>query len=238
MLTLATKFKPAKDAFLRAHQAGFAAVEFWLNRDLLADWRDISRTARQSAMSYALHFPNSLNLGPESLRHAVELYRSLDCQAMVIHQPMVDCFAESILAIDQEICLAVENHILSKDEFARWANENPALTLDVEHLWKFTLRDAPLDALLDAVEDFLARYADKLKHVHLPGYIPGEAEHRPMNRSHKMVQQVLSRLARAEFHSFIVSEVATAFQNVPDMRVDAQLFAAWQRAFYDTLASG
>lgn len=38
--------------------------------------------------------------------------------------------------------------------------------------------DAPIDALLESVEDFLKRFCDKLAHVDVPGYSPGRDEHR------------------------------------------------------------
>jgi len=227
MLTLATKFKPTTKAFQLAHRAGFRAAEFWLNGPVLADWEGVNRVARQHAMSYVLHFPNQLNLGDESLVQAVKLYRSLGCRTMVIHQPMFDRYAHAMLALDPKLCLAVENHDLSANQFASWANANSALTLDVEHLWKFTLLDAPLDAMLDAFQRFLELYGEKLKHVHLPGYLLGQAEHRPMNCNRDMVFQVLSLLSQAGFAGFVVSEVMPAFQNMADLRGDALLFDNW-----------
>src|SRR6185437_8983938 len=103
--------------------------------------------------------------------------------------------------------LAVENHRLTPDAFLDWAQRNPGLTLDVEHLWMYTLRDAPLSNLLAEVRSFLSRFAHKLRHVHLPGYLPGQPEHRPMYCSRDMVLAVFSLLEEVHFTGLIVSEV-------------------------------
>ena len=58
MLTLATKFKPRKPAFETALAAGFQAVEFWLDAELLAHADEIADLASNYPFRYALHFPN------------------------------------------------------------------------------------------------------------------------------------------------------------------------------------
>src|SRR5436189_5678 len=82
---------------------------------------------------------------------------------------------------------------------ARSADDNPGLALDVEHLWKYTLRDAPLPRLLDEVRRLLDLAGDRLRHVHLPGYLPGQPEHRPLYRAPDMAFPVLSLLREAGF---------------------------------------
>jgi hypothetical protein len=116
---------------------------------------------------------------------------------------------------------------------ADWAEKNPGLALDVEHVWKFTLRDAPLPELLAHVGDLVRRFAGKLRHVHLPGYWPGLDEHRPMYAAREMVLPVLDLLAEVKFEGLIVSEVNPPFQNAQDLRMDVLLFERWR----DTRAS-
>src|SRR5262249_5112669 len=139
-----------------------------------------------------------------------------------------DRYHAELLRLRPELRLAVENHKLDPEGFALWAERSPGLTLDVEHLWKFTLRDAPLDRLLREVRGFLARFADKLRHVHLPGYLPGFAEHRPMYCARDMVFGVLSLLAEFRFEGLIVSEVNAEYQNPNELRMDVLLFEAWR----------
>src|SRR6202011_3008068 len=112
---------------------------------------------------------------------------------------LFDKYQQALLALEPGIRLAVENHHLNPADFTAWAERNPGLTLDVEHLWKFTLEDVPLSRLLEEVRTFLKRFGDKLRHVHLPGYWPGLAEHRPMYCAREMVLPVLSLLAEARF---------------------------------------
>jgi hypothetical protein len=100
----------------------------------------------------------------------------------------------------------------------------------VEHVWKFSLRDAPLEDLLATVRDLFRRFGTKIKHVHLPGYLPGFAEHRPVYCSRDMVFAVWSLLVEVGFEGFVVSEVAPEYQNANDLRMDVLLFAAWQQA--------
>jgi hypothetical protein len=237
MLKLATKFVPRQPAYETAYRAGYRHAELWLGAKLLADWRGLARQARHYPFAYALHFPNRLELGAETLEQAVCLYRALDCQCMIIHQPMFDRFHEALTRHEPKLQLAVENHRLTPEAFDHWAERNPGLTLDVEHLWKFTLAGAPLEEVLRAVRRFLERSAARLRHVHLPGYYPGFDEHRPMYCSRDLVFAVLSLLAEFHFEGLIVSEVDAEYQNFHDLRMDALLFDRW-REQHDSPSGG
>jgi hypothetical protein len=184
--------------------------------------------ARAWGFRHAFHFPNQRDLAPESLAHAAELYRALDCRAVVIHQPHFDRHAADLEALAPGIRLAVENHKLTPADFLRWAEDNPGLTLDVEHLWKFTLGDCPLDRLLAEVRRFLERFRPRLHHVHMPGYLPGQAHHRPMYCSRDMVFGVLALLEEFDFDGLVVGEVDTPFQNLHELQMDVLLFRRWQ----------
>ena len=170
MLKLATKFAPEPAAFERAYQAGFRYAEIWLGPAVLADWQGVVQQARDYPLGYALHFPNRLDLSPEALEQTVSLSRGLNSRCLVIHQPMADKYREVLLRLEPGLLLAVENHRLSPDGLLDWAERNDGLALDVEHVWKFTLGDAPLDALLTQVRTVRDRFGDKLRHGHLPGY--------------------------------------------------------------------
>jgi sugar phosphate isomerase/epimerase len=228
MLKVSTKFTPEVQAFKIAEAAGFRYAEFWLDASWLNQWQMVIERAREYEFGYALHFPNRGDLSEGTLRESIRLYRALDCSAMVIHAPMLRRYGSWLLKEDMTLRLGVENHRLTRAEFERWAVDNTWLTLDVEHLWKFTLQDSPLDSLLSAVADFLVRFGDKLVHVHLPGYAPGLDEHRPMYCSSEMVLPVLTLLADHHFDGLIVSEVNPQFQNVHELRMDVLLFENWQ----------
>jgi hypothetical protein len=228
VIGIATKLVPNAEAYETARQAGFRRVELWTDARILGDWPNLVPLGRSFGLDHAMHFPNRLDQTPEILRWAVEMYRGLDCRAMVIHQPHFDRHGKSLLEIDPELKLGVENHKLDRAGFRAWAENNPGLTLDVEHLWKFTLRDAPLEALLSAVKEFLAEFAGKLRHVHLPGYLPGQPEHRPMYCSRDMVLGVLTLLQEVDFPGLIVSEVNPEFQNLQDLQMDVLLFERWR----------
>jgi hypothetical protein len=231
MLRLATKYLPEHQAFETAYRAGFRYIELWLGPAVLADRANVAQLARHYPNVYVLHFPNRLDLTPETLEHAVELYRGLGCRCMVIHQPMHDRYRDELLRLEPTLRLAVENHRLTLAGLTEWAERNSGLTLDVEHVWKFTLRDAPLEDLLDWLQPFLARYGDKLLHVHLPGYWPGFAEHRPMYCAREMVFPVLSLLADGRFEGLAVSEVNPQYQNELELRMDVLLFEAWREQY-------
>jgi hypothetical protein len=195
MLKFATKFLPCAEAFETAFRAGFRDAEFWLDASVLRGWQSVAAMSRQYSFHYALHFPNRGSLPAETLEQAVMLYRELDCEAMVIHQPMFDKHAARLLALEPALDLAIENHDLAQTEFDHWAERSPGLTLDVEHLWKYTLEDCSLNELLTVVQRFLAKHGHKLHHVHLPGYQVGCEEHRPIHHSPQMAAGVLSLLA-------------------------------------------
>ncbi len=233
MFTLATKFVPVRPAFETALRAGFQAAEFWLDGSLLSQTDEIASLAREFPLRYALHFPNHGPLSIEALRSAVNLHRRLQSTAMIIHQPMFDRFGAALLEMDSEIDLAIENHILDLEGFDRWADVNPGLTLDVEHLWKFTLHDSSLAKLLEQVERFLQAHSAKLQHVHLPGYFPGGEEHHPIHHSPEMAAEILLRLADHGFKKLVVSEADLPFQTEPILQQDTLWFNRWQGANSD-----
>jgi hypothetical protein len=228
MIEIATKFLPTPEAYAVAREAGFRRAELWTDAAVLSGWTALVPQALRSGLLHAVHFPNRLDQSPETLGDVVGLSRALDCPAVVIHQPHFDRHSPALYRLAPDLPLAVENHKLTPEGFLEWADRNPALTLDVEHLWKFTLEDAPLATLLEEVRLFLSRFAGKLYHVHLPGYLPGQAEHRPMYCSRDMVLGVLSMLEEARFAGLIVSEVDHRFQNVHDLRMDVLLFERWK----------
>jgi sugar phosphate isomerase/epimerase len=230
-LKLATKFDPQQPKVDTAHRAGFRYAEIWLDQTVLANWQSVADCLRGYPLGYALHFPNKLNLGPLALKQTVSLYRQLGCRVLVIHQPMHDKFRAPLLALDADLCLAVENHRLNPAEFEEWAERNSALTLDVEHLWKFTLGDGGLATVLDSVRAFLARFGNKLRHVHLPGYWPGFREHRPMYCAREMVLPIFSLLAEARYEGFIVSEVEPEYQNLYELNMDVSLNEIWREKY-------
>ncbi len=225
MLRLATKFKPDAPAFETAVRAGFHHAELWTDADVLLGWRRVADLARAYPLGYALHFPNRLDQPPEVLRGAVELYRALDARALVLHQPHMDRYGAALLALDPDLRLAVENHRI--DSIDGWAGPNPGLALDVEHLWMFDNDHRPLGEILAFVRDILHRYAPKLQHVHLPGYLPGQAQHRPMYCSRDLCLGVFDLLASVGFTGLVVSEVNEEFQNEHDLRMDVLLFERW-----------
>jgi hypothetical protein len=231
MLKLATKFSPTPANVERAHRAGFHQAELFLNAPILAGGAQVISLARHYPMEYALHCPNERELSPESLRQMTDLYRALGCRALVIHQPQFDRYGTELMRLEPNLRPGIENHRLSLEQFDAWAERNPGLTLDVEYLWKFTLGDVPLAELLAAVRRFLTRFSSKLRHVHMPGYVPGQAEHRPMYCSRDMVFGVLSLFAEFGFDGLIVSEVNQPFQTDEDLRMDVLLFQRWRAEF-------
>lgn len=228
MIGVATKCSPEPTLLAQAVEAGFSRVELWLDAAFLARWAEVVSLARTYPLQYGLHFPNRLEQSQATLEHAANLYRELDSHSMVIHQPHFDRYGKTLADLEPGMRLGVENHNLTPTEFDDWASSNPGLTLDVEHLWKYTLKDCPLKDLLAAVKRFLGQHREKLHHVHLPGYVPGYVEHRPFYCSREMVLGVFDLLEEAGFERLIVSEVALEFQNPQDLRMDVLLFQRWQ----------
>jgi hypothetical protein len=228
MIGIATKFAPSRPAFETARQAGFRRAELWTDAAVLGQYKAVLQLARAYPFDYAFHFPNRLEQPPEVLDAAVALYRGLNARALVLHQPHHDRHGSALAERCPGIRLAVENHRLNLDEFARWAEGNPGLALDVEHLWMFTLPGAPLPRILAEIQTLLERFAGKLYHVHLPGYLPGQPEHRPMYCSRDLVLGVWDLLERFGFTGLVVSEVDTPFQNIHDLTMDVLLFERWK----------
>jgi hypothetical protein len=237
-LKLATRFYPEPQTFKRATRAGFQCAELLTYVGVLANWEAVASMARQFPLQYTIRFPKDGELTPWLLDGAVALYRELACQEMIIQARMYKHYARRLLAREPSLCLAVENGRVDRGGFDRWAGERRWLTLNVEHLWRYSLQDAPLETLLAALEAFLAVHAGKLRHVHLPGYRPGGNEHRPMYCGAEMVYAVLSRLARAGFTGRVVSEVRSDYQTYKNLRKDVVLFADWRRCEYPALQAG
>jgi sugar phosphate isomerase/epimerase len=231
MFKPATKFRPDPVAFDAASRAGFRGVEFWLDSSVLGDWRRVLDKARGYPFYYALHFPNQLELSRESIQQTVTLYCELECKSLVIHQPQFNACSEALLALEPSLAIAIENHLLDQARFERWAETSPGLALDVEHLWKYTLNDAPRDVLLATLDDFLDRFVDKLQHVHLPGYRPGGPEHQPWHSHPEFVASAFALLAKHGFDKLVVSEAHEMLQSPEDLDRDMQVFKAWRGTY-------
>ncbi len=229
MLNLATKFAPTPEAFATAVAAGFRCVELWTDDRVLANWRQIADWAKPYDLRLAMHFPNQRELSEQALRDCVDMYQALGCRAMVMHQPLFDCYSDALLDLQPAICLAIENSRLTPERLDQWFARSQYLTLDVEHVWKFTLGDVPLADLLDCLRMNLARYGSKLRHVHMPGYWPGFDEHRPMYLAEEFVFAVFDLLAELRYDGLIVSEIDLEYQNLAEMRKDVAMFDRWLR---------
>ena len=235
ILQPSTKFAPrSAAAFKLAYDAGFRNAEFYLDRDLIEDWGNVVTTANDFAMGYAMHFPNRGEISTQHLQNVVDMYYALECSALVIHQPMFDLYGEKLYSIDSDIRLAIENHDLTTDaQFERWADESQWLTLDVEHMWIYTVKNRSLKRLVNYLDWFLDEFSEKLAHVHLPGYQPGYKVHRPQYCSRKMVMQVWTRLANIDYRGLIVSEVANKYQNPEELQMDMLMYRNWERRYID-----
>lgn len=225
MIRLATKFKPAPDAFDTAVRSGMRYAELWTDADLLRNWQGVADLARAFPLRYALHFPNRLDQSPEVLAGAARLYRALDARALVLHQPHMERHGAALLRLDPTLRLAVENHRI--DTVDSWADASPGLALDVEHLWMYNFEGRPLGEVLAAVRDLLHRHGHKLQHVHLPGFLPGQPEHRPMYCSRDLVLEVFDLLDAIDFTGLVVSEVNPEYQNEHELRMDVLLHQRW-----------
>jgi sugar phosphate isomerase/epimerase len=210
-------------------QAGFDNAELWTDPAVLENGEAVARLCCEYPLSWAVHFPNRSNLTEAHLRQAVDLCRALDVSALVIHQPQFDRYGAELARRDPELKLAVENHRLDPAEFRAWAQLNPGLTLDVEHLWMFTHPEAQIASLLIEIRRFLDEFGEKLRHVHLPGHWPGLGEHRPMYCARDMVLPVLTLLDEYDFAGLVVSEADTPFQNETELRMDVLLFDTWRQ---------
>jgi len=227
MFRLASKFRPESEAFENVRAAGFRGAELWLGADVLADWRNVLATAHAYPLFYAVHFPNEPDLDAGAVEQAAWLYRELDCSALVIHQDPFDLHGSLLSLLVPGIRIAVENHALNRSAFAAWAQHNPGLALDVEHLWQLTLDNAPLADLLAFLRCFLREFGDKLRHVHLPGYQPGGQEHRPLYHNPELAREVFSALAEFGYTGMVVSEADVSHQRPDDLRRDVALYRDW-----------
>ncbi len=225
-LNVATKFVAEEPSFVQAVTAGFGCAEFWLNEAWLLDYKTIVERGQRFPLSYGLHFPNK-PVSDQAVASAIALYRELGCKSMVIHEPIFRRHGEALLALEPELRLGVENHRLTPMEFEDWATIYPGLTWDVEHFWKFTHQDCSLEELLDHAREFLRKHRSRLRHVHLPGYVCGQEEHRPMYSNREFIHAMFDLFAEYEYEGLIVSETEKEFQNPQELRMDVLLYQRW-----------
>lgn len=67
----------------------------------------------------------------------------------------------------------------------------------------------------------------------MPGYLPGQGEHRPMYTSREFCLGVFDILADHKYDGLVVSEVDMAFQNRFDLQMDVLLYEGWVAARRD-----
>ncbi|NOX99285.1 MAG: sugar phosphate isomerase/epimerase [Verrucomicrobia bacterium] len=229
MLKFATKLAPQPERLSNAHEVGFEYAEIFLTSKSIKKPKALAGLLGNYPLSYGLHFINRGPLSKKQLKKTIRLYRLLDCESMVIHQPMYRLYSEALLDIDPGLCLAVENHRLKLKSFWRWADSHEHLTLDVEHLWKHTLKQAPLSEMLPVLKKFLKRHGSQLKRVHLPGYQPGSLEHQPLSFNPKLARKVLKALSKIDYQGLIVSETRPSMQKPKFLRNDINLFQNWEK---------
>lgn len=229
MFRQATKFAPrSAEAFLLAQESGYDAVEFWLGEQLIDQWQDVVELARSFPFDYALHFPNRGEFSTSQLENVIQLYHALGCSAMVIHQPMFDTYGAQLESLDSTVRLGIENHFLDTDKkLFEWATRSRYLTLDIEHLWLFTKPDHSLKQVVQTVEYLLSEFGEKLVHIHLPGYLPGQKEHRPQYCSRNLVMKAFTLLAESGYEGMVVSETARRFHNLEELTMDRLLHQRW-----------
>ncbi len=228
-LSFATKAAPLHKRLSNACQAGFCHAEIFLNSEHLNKWKEVALIAESYDLGYGLHFPNRAPLTAKQLVKSVKLYRRLECESMVIHQPMFHLYGQRLIDIDPGLCLAVENHQLSLKHFWHWAESNQWLTLDVEHLWKHTLQQAPLPVLLAILKKFLKQHGPQLRRIHLPGYEPGCKEHRPISFNPRLGRKVFTALSKIDFQGLVVSETRPSMQTADFLLKDVDLYQKWSK---------
>lgn len=228
MLKFATRATPQAKRLDNARQSGFQFVELTLTAKLIDDWRQIASTAASYDMRYELHFPNWAPLTQKQLKKIAKLYCHLDCKAMVIHQPMFRLYSQDMDDLVPGICLAVENHHLNPKNFWHWAETHQWLTLDVEHLWKHTLKQAPLPELLSVLKKFLKKHGTQLRRVHLPGYEPGGREHQPASFNPKLARKVFTALSKIDYQGLVVSEARPSMQKPKFLNNDVAMYETWE----------
>jgi len=228
MVKFATKTAPQDERLSNAYNAGFRHAEIFLASKHIDDWKETATVLERYDMSYGLHFPNRPPLSHKQLKKTIKLYRRLKCESMVIHQPMFRFYSQELLDIDSEIFLAVENHRLNIKSFWRWADSHQWLTLDVEHLWKHTLKDAPFSELKSVLKEFLVRHGSQVKRVHLPGYEPGAKEHRPLSFNPKLARKVFTAMSKINFQGLIVSETCPTMQKPKFLNNDIAMYQNWK----------
>ncbi len=229
MLKFATKLAPQPERLHNACEAGFKHAEIFLTSKLIKKPKALAKLLGNYPLTYGLHFLNRAPLSKKQLKKIVRLYRRLDCESMVIHQPMFRLYSEALLDIDPGLCLAVENHRLKLKNFWRWADTHEFLTLDVEHLWKHTLKQVPLAELMPVLKTFMKQHGSQLKRVHLPGYKPGSLEHQPLSYNPKLAGKVFKALSKIDFQGLIVSETRPSMQKPKFLSNDVNLFQQWEK---------
>ena len=229
MLNLATKFRPGRLEFEQAYAAGFRCAELYLSAEILEQVDDILAMAQQFDMRYAMHFPNKPVLGDQHLEAIARLFDGLSASAIVIHPPMLKRYQQAMRTIHSDIVLAEETMRVPLETFQEWVSDREAVTLDIEHVWKFTLHDAPMNELFRLIRSVFDRSADHIRHIHMPGYLPGQGEHRPMYTSREFCLGVFDILADFNFTGLVVAEVDMPFQNPHDLQMDRLLYERWQQ---------
>ncbi len=229
MIRFATKVAPEAGKIERAWSCGFRHAEIWLSKELLGrGLEEILAGIPGVPMSYALHFPNRGPLSDGELDTAQALYRALECRAMVIHEPMLLSCGSRLAERCPGMRLAVENGRQRGERFWAWATSHRWLTLDVEHVWKYALEDGPMAELRKVLTLLLSRYHSRVIHVHLPGYVPGAPEHRPLATNAALARLVWDLLEGYGYDEFVVSEANLEYQTETHLRRDAALFEEWR----------
>ena len=233
MFSFATKFSPEAANFEKAVFAGFENAELYLTPTRLMSWRSLSKIARSYDLNYALHFPTTGTASrtgtasSQTCEEIVSLAHDICCSFVSVHEDSLEV-AQRIRTIDPRIQLSVENQTVEFDKLDSWILANDNITLNVEFLWKNTLKDCDLDQLKSVVGRLFHNYGDRFRAVHLSGYSPGGKIKSPLFKSAEMVSAIFDTLLAENYHGMVVSEIDVEQQTSHNLKEEFDLFNQWR----------
>ena len=228
MLKLATKLQPNRQTLELAYRAGFRHTELFLDEQNLLKWQQTLETCREFPFTYVPHFTNK-TISTEALEGILHLYHELNCQAMVIHEPMFAKYEQEIKSRMPRVRLGIENHFKNPAQLQEFAQSATYITLDIEHLWVLTWPKISQQDLLEKFKQFWNEFGDKVIHIHFPGPRADEPfQHRPMYNNRELVFAVFDHLHSCGYKGLIVAEVDQYYQTYPELHMDVLLFESWR----------
>ena len=214
---LAAKCAPKEDILLNIERAGIRAVELFLSKDILNDFKNIVKICKKFHFRYAVHSPNDY-YNPDIL---ADFVTEINSEILTFH----DIFWEDewieiinrFKNIKTKLCVENIGSVYDSSKFIRRFGFGRCL--DIEHM-QFEIFGVYEEELINLIKES--------SHIHLTGYYAGSnLWHTHIHESREHCYHLLDLIKKADYKGMVVSEARVSLQTYEEFIKLKRFYDNW-----------